>query len=108
MKRQAALQTGPYAVFAVPLLVESGRWRERVHRICVVDCEPSVQMARVQLRSGLTPEVIERSMSTQATRESRLAAADDVVFNGAGTSLDVLAQSVNALHAKWLSLAAQQ
>ncbi|MFC3340282.1 dephospho-CoA kinase [Paracandidimonas soli] len=108
MKRQAALAQGPYAVFAVPLLVESGRWRHRVQRICVVDCEPATQVARVQVRSGLTPEVIERIMSAQATRDDRLAAADDVVFNGADTSLDELAASVDALHDKWLALAAQR
>src|SRR3546814_12227773 len=37
-----------YLVFVVPLLVESGRWRERVDRICVVDCDPATQVARVQ------------------------------------------------------------
>ena len=108
MKRQAALAQGPYTVFAVPLLVESGRWRERVQRICVVDCEPATQVARVQSRSGLTPEVIGRIMSTQATRDQRLAVADDVVFNGADISIEQLTQSVSELHDKWLALAAQK
>lgn len=106
MKRLAAQAQGPYTVFVVPLLIESGRWRERVQRICVVDCEPATQLERVQLRSGLTPEVIGRIMSAQATRGDRLAAADDVVFNGANTSLKELEASVVSLHAEWLALAA--
>src|SRR5690554_6070348 len=28
--------SGVYTVFVVPLLVESGRWRDRVDRVCVV------------------------------------------------------------------------
>src|SRR3546814_16851394 len=70
-----------YLVFVVPLLVESGRWRERVDRICVVDCDPATQVARVQARSGLTEPAIRRIMAAQAARATRLAAADDVIVN---------------------------
>ncbi|HEY9280555.1 MAG TPA: dephospho-CoA kinase, partial [Eoetvoesiella sp.] len=99
---------GCYLVFVVPLLVESGRWRDRVDRICVVDCDPATQIARVQARSGLTAEAIGRIMSAQASREARLAAADDVVLNDAHTTLDELALRARALHKKWCLQAAQQ
>lgn len=101
-ERLAAAGKGPYLVFVVPLLVESGRWAARVDRVCVVDCEPEVQVARVQSRSGLTPETIGRIMAAQADRNSRLAAADDVIFNGAGVSYDQLELAVSERHHQWL------
>src|SRR3546814_5954195 len=91
------LASGCYLVFVVPLLVESGRWRDRVDRICVVDCDAPTQIARVQARNGLTPDAITRIMSVQVSREARLAVADDVVFNGEGTSLDDLARHARHL-----------
>lgn len=68
-------------VFDIPLLVESGRWRQRVDRVLVVDCLPATQVARVQARSGLQPAQIEAIIAAQAPRGLRLAAADAVVFN---------------------------
>lgn len=94
---------GCYLVYVVPLLVESGRWRSRVNRICVVDCDPPTQIARVRARSGLTPDVIAGIMSVQATRQERLAAADDVLFNGQGTSLTTLERNTRLLHDAWCS-----
>lgn len=102
----ARASTGPYLVFVVPLLVESGRWAARVDRVCVVDCEPEIQVARVQSRSGLTPETIRRIMTAQADRNSRLAAADDVIFNGAGVSTAQLECAVSERHRQWLAQAA--
>lgn len=99
-----ALQaTGPYVVFVVPLLVESGRWLNRVDQVCVVDCEPETQIERVKARSGLTTEAIERIMYVQATREQRLAVADHVLFNGAQTTVSMLKQQALQLHTKFLS-----
>ncbi len=105
-KRVDAAQ-GCYLVFVVPLLVESGRWRDRVDRICVVDCDPETQVRRVQARSGLTPEAIARIMSAQASREARLAVADDVIFNGGHTSLDELVRRARELHETWCMRARQ-
>src|SRR5690606_26826673 len=59
-REQAEQARGCYLVFVVPLLIESGRWRDKVDRICVVDCDPATQIARVRARSGLTQEAIER------------------------------------------------
>ncbi|MBJ7264111.1 MAG: dephospho-CoA kinase [Burkholderiaceae bacterium] len=103
---QARAATGPYLVFVVPLLVESGRWSTRVNRVCVVDCEPDTQIARVQTRSGLTPQTIRRIMATQASRSDRLAAAHDVIDNGAHVSTEQLTAAVTAQHRRWLAMAA--
>ena len=83
-ERAAAIRaagTHPYLVHVVPLLVESGSWRERVGRVLVVDCKESTQIARVMARNGFTREQVEAIMAKQATRAQRLAVADDVVDN---------------------------
>ena len=79
---EAALAAGrPCIVFDIPLLVESGRWRQQVDRVLVVDCAASTQVARVVARSGLQPREIEAIMAAQAPRALRLAAADLVICN---------------------------
>ncbi len=98
---------GSYLVFVVPLLVESGRWRDRVHRICVVDCDEATQVARVQHRSGLSPEMVASIMAAQASRAERLAVADDVVVNDGGTTPQLLEERVLALHLQWVEAARQ-
>jgi dephospho-CoA kinase len=96
---------GCYLVYVVPLLVESGQWRDRVDRICVVDCDEATQIERVRTRSGLTVDTITRIMSAQATREARLAVADDVVVNDAQTSVEQLIRQSRLLHEKWCRMA---
>jgi len=105
-ERAAAAARGAYLVFVVPLLVESGRWRDRVDRICVVDCDPDTQIARVRARSGLTEAAIRRIMAAQAARATRLAAADDVIVNDGATSAQQLRARAKALHDRWCQLAA--
>lgn len=81
-ERQAALApAGQLVVFDVPLLVESGRWRPRLQRVLVVDCEESTQVARVMQRSGLTEDAVRAIIAQQASRAERRAAADAVIYN---------------------------
>lgn len=83
---QQALAAGAtLLVFDIPLLVESGRWRQQLDRILVVDCEPGTQIARVAARSGLARDAIEAIIAAQAPRAQRLAAADSVIYNDAIT-----------------------
>lgn len=103
--KQAREATGIYAVFVVPLLIESGRWRDRIDRLCVVDCEEDTQIARVQARSAIPVETIRRIMGAQVTRAERLAAADDIISNMATTSLTELEKQVLVLHKAWCNLA---
>jgi dephospho-CoA kinase len=99
----ACTATGPYLIYVVPLLVESGKWRDRVARILVVDCSEALQVARVMQRSALSESQIRAIMATQATREQRLAAADDVVINDADTT--ALIAPVERLHLDYCRLA---
>jgi dephospho-CoA kinase len=80
-------------VFDIPLLVESGRWRQQLDRVLVVDCEPETQVARVVARSGLAPGEVRAIIAAQAPRALRLAAADLVICNE-GLSLDALRHEV--------------
>ncbi len=99
--RQCLAAPGPYVVMAVPLLVESGTYRQRCDRVCVVDCPEALQIERVRTRSGLDETQIRAIMAAQASREERLAAADDVIDNG-GT-LEALQQQVDRLHLRYLA-----
>ncbi len=99
--RQCLAAPGPYVVMAVPLLVESGTYRQRCDRVCVVDCPEALQIERVRTRSGLDETQIRAIMAAQASREERLGAADDVIDNG-GT-LEALQQQVDRLHLRYLA-----
>ncbi|MDO5086132.1 MAG: dephospho-CoA kinase [Comamonadaceae bacterium] len=96
--REAEAAGARCIVFDVPLLVESGRrWRDRVTQVLVVDCPVPTQIARVMARSGLTQAEAERIIAAQASRAQRLAAADVVIDNGEGVTLDDLRQTVASL-----------
>ena len=99
----ASIATGAYVMFVVPLLIESGTWRERVTRVLAIDCPEHVQIARVMARNGLTEPQVRAIMAAQATRAQRRAAADDIIVNDDG--LDALRPQVLALHATYLQLA---
>lgn len=99
-ERRIHASTGPYVLHVVPLLVESGGRAGRFDRVLVVDCPVSVQIERVRRRSGLSVERIESILATQASREARRAAADDVIDNGGDA--DALAPQVEALHRRYV------
>jgi dephospho-CoA kinase len=99
----AAIATGPYVIFVVPLLIESGTWRERVGRVLAIDSPEEMQIARVMARNGLQEAQVRAIMAAQVTREQRLAAADDVILNDDG--LEALIPQVDRLHAFYLSQA---
>jgi len=101
--RRIAAAIGPYVVHVVPLLVESRGFRERYGRVLVVDCPEALQLSRVRQRSGLPEEEVRRIIASQIQRESRLAAADDVIDNSG--DIAALQQQVRELHKKYLALA---
>jgi dephospho-CoA kinase len=103
MEQQAATVQGPYLVMAIPLLIEGGRARNRVDRVLVVDADEALQIQRVQARDGSSETQARAILASQASREARLAAADDVLRNS-GSVAD-LRQAVDRLHEKYLHLA---
>jgi dephospho-CoA kinase len=102
--RCRAKSDAPYVLLVVPLLVETAAYRGRVDRTLVVDCDEALQVARVIAR-GLSVAEVRAIMATQATREQRLAAADDVVLNDGG--LEELDALVTLLHKRYLALSAE-
>ena len=100
---RVAAATGAYVVLVVPLLVESADYRARVDRVLVVDCPLELQVSRVRARSGLSEDEARRIIAAQVSRETRLAAADDVIDNS-GT-LEALHAQVRRLHQRYLELA---
>lgn len=96
---------GPYAIAAIPLLAEGGGrtaypWLDR---ILVVDVPREIQVERLLRRDGIDRVLAERMLDAQATREQRLAIADDVLPNDG--PLDALNARVAALHVLYLGLA---
>lgn len=91
-----------YAVIVVPLLVETG-FESMVDRVLVVDCDETIQIDRVRSRSSLSAEQVRRIMDAQASRQGRLARADDVIENN--TDVENLKLKVAHLHKRYLELA---
>jgi dephospho-CoA kinase len=98
---QAGAVTAPYMVIVVPLLVESPM-QEFMDRILVVDCSEDVQLSRLKARDAENEEQAHRMIAAQASRNERLAIADDVVLNDA--DLDETRTKVEALHHKYLEI----
>jgi len=96
---------GRYVIIAIPLLVET-QGTARFDRVLVVDCDPSIQLARLQARDGATREQAERMLAAQATRQQRLAVADDVIRNDG--DLENLRGQVEKLHGAYSIAASAQ
>lgn len=96
---------GPYQVLVIPLLVEK-HLGSQVDRVLVVDCDEELQLRRLQNRDGSSPEQARAILAAQATRETRLKAAHDVIENNG--EMSALRSQVASLHARYLELAAAQ
>ena len=95
--------TGAYVLLVVPLLLETGSYRDAIHHVLVVDCPEPLQIERTMARSRLTEDEVRRIMATQVARERRLREADDVLANDA--DIETLRANVEALHAQYLAAA---
>jgi len=102
-RRRLASEAAPYAILVVPLLVESGLF-EDADRVLVVDVPEAVQIERLIARDGGTRDQAEAMLAAQASREQRLARADDVIEN-TGT-LEDLRRRVHALDATYREVSA--
>jgi dephospho-CoA kinase len=91
----------PYCLVVIPLLVESSM-TDLVDRVLVVDCEEADQIARVTVRDQCSVDDARAIIATQASRQSRLAIADDVIVNAG--SLDELKIVVQRLNQRYFEL----
>ncbi|MGT8856386.1 dephospho-CoA kinase [Enterobacter sp. 186315] len=103
-QRQMAEATSPYVLWVVPLLVEN-QLHKKADRVLVIDVSPETQIERTMARDHVSREHAEQILAAQATREARLAVADDVIDNNGAP--DAIASDVARLHELYLTFAAQ-
>ena len=93
----------PYCVAVIPLLFETNQI-ELVDRILVIDCKQEDQLQRVKKRDQRDQEQILSIINSQASRDTRLNAADDTIENSG--DINGLHEKVAELHKKYLKLGA--
>ncbi|MGN6520452.1 MAG: dephospho-CoA kinase [Dokdonella sp.] len=104
LRQRADEPCGSYAMVVVPLLAENAEQYAWVDRVLVVDVPRETQLARLLARDGISPATAEAMLAAQASREQRLAIADDVIVNDG--SLADLDAAVAALHERYAWAAA--
>jgi len=91
----------PYCIVVIPLLLETGQ-TDLVDRILVVDSPEKEQLTRVAARDGLSDNAIMAIIGLQADRNTRLAAADDIIANDRGMS--ELDGQIQKLHSRYMDI----
>lgn len=105
LRQACQAASSPYAIAAIPLLVEAGGrvaypW---LGRIALVDAPVALQRERLMLRDGIDGTLADRMIGAQASREQRLAMADDVIANDGDAA--ELVRHVGALDRRYRELA---
>lgn len=101
-QRQLAAANSCYVLWVVPLLVENNL-QSHADRVLVVDVDAETQLARTIVRDGISLQQAEDILSVQATREQRLAVADDVIDNNGATQR--IEFYISELHRRYIELA---
>ena len=104
-RRQSAAAGGDYQMIVVPLLVGSPL-RKFVDRVLVVDCDEETQVQRLLARDAETSQQARNIIAAQASRDERLAIADDILVNDLG--FKKCREQVKALDQIYRLLAADQ
>jgi dephospho-CoA kinase len=102
MSRRAEKAGGAYQVLVIPLLVESAGHVD-VDRVLVVDSPVELQISRLLARDAENEAQARAMIAAQATREQRLARADDVIVNDSDRA--ALDAAVAALDANYRGMA---
>lgn len=103
--QQLAQAQSPYVILSAPLLVEN-RLTQLCDRVLVVDVSEATQVARTATRDNTSAEQVQAIIAAQASREQRLAAADNVIDNNG--VVEELPKQVEKLHELYLRLAANK
>jgi dephospho-CoA kinase len=101
IRERIANTDAPYCLVSVPLLLESADAGE-FDRVLVVDAPETLRLKRVTERDGLPAEEIRRIIDSQARRDERLRAADDVIHNDG--DLAHLQEQVESLHREYVRM----
>ncbi len=105
-QNQANQSKGDYIIFVIPLLTEQPVWQDMPDRILLVDCPEELQINRVMMRNRMEKKQVEAIMAAQATRQERLAIADDVILND--NEIDKLLEKIDYLHSKYKKIAEER
>ncbi|MEZ9398750.1 dephospho-CoA kinase [Vibrio splendidus] len=93
--------TSPYGLLVAPLLVEN-QMQSMADRVLIVDVPTEVQVERTMSRDNVSREQVASILKSQASREQRLAVADDVIKNH--TKNQELLPQITDLHQKYLAI----
>jgi len=88
----------PYCIVVIPLLVETGK-KDYIDRVLVIDSPEELQIERGLQRDKTSEADIKAIMVSQVDRETRLAAADDIIVNEG--SLENLDKQIAELDSKY-------
>jgi dephospho-CoA kinase len=102
LQRRAQAAAGAYQIWVIPLLIEHDLGAS-VDRVLLVDCTEELQLRRVQVRDGVTLAQARAVLAAQASRQARLAVADDVIVNDG--DLQRVREQVETLHSRYGTLA---
>jgi dephospho-CoA kinase len=95
----------PYCIIVIPLLLEA-RQTDLVDRILVVDSPEKEQLRRVAARDGLSDNAVMAIIKSQTDRNTRLAAADDIIVNDRDMSR--LDGQIQKLHRRYTGISHDQ
>ncbi|GAD78522.1 dephospho-CoA kinase [Vibrio ezurae] len=101
MQQQIQQSTSPYCLLVIPLMAENNL-QTMADQVLVVDVSPETQVQRTLARDGVSKEQVHAILKAQASREQRLAIADDIISNDGRSEL--LAEKIAQLHRKYLAL----
>lgn len=104
IRRQLAEASGPYAILASPLLLETKQF-ELVDRILVIDASEQLQIERASKRDTNNEAQIKAIMQTQLSRQERCARANDIIQNHG--NIAELDEQIERLHQRYLELSQQ-
>ena len=104
LRAQAQACAAAYCVLAVPLFVECRADYTWVDRVVTTDAPRETQLCRLTQRPGVDLALAQQMLDAQASREQRLALANDIIDNtGPIAALDRI---VERLHKRYLALSA--
>ena len=105
MNEAASQATGPYVIFSIPLLIETGQ-AGNFDRVVVVEAARELRAERVLERSGLDQQAFSSIDDAQASDTDRHNAATDLLNNDG--NLESLHAEVYALHKRLTALSREK
>ena len=101
MLRFADKSSAPYCILEIPLLIETGQYRE-MDRVLVVTCKVETRRRRLKSGRGLSPERFDRIIAAQLDDGQRSRHAHDTLANDG--ELTELSAPVSKLHTNYEKL----